>query len=569
LLSHFIAPLLLKFGLVMTSIDIWKVLAGVAIFLLGIKFLEESLQQLAGRKFKLFLKKQTSNKLKAIGGGAIVTGVLQSSSLVSLMVLAFVGAGVITMQNALAVILGANLGTTIDSWIVALIGFKVNIERFSLPIAAIAGLGFVIFNKQTKLYNWSRFFLGFSFLFLGLGYMKTGIEDLVKNVDLQQYEQSPVIVFFFIGLIITSLIQSSSATIAITLSALYAGAINLVDATAIVLGSEIGTTMKLFIASIKGIAAKRRVALGNFLFNSITVVLALIFLFPINRFITHTVGIKDNLIALVFFQSLVNLLGIILFYPLLNLFSRFLEQRFRTADDETMFIHKVPATEISMALFALENETRHFLFAVSDFALSCFEIESIKMKETELGQKFLALTIVEKYEHIKYLHGEVHSYYISLQKTAEEKTDIEKLDRLMSSVRNSMYAAKNIKDAIPDLEQLSKSSNDIKYNFYLQTQAVVKKFCEKIYELQRGSQTFYLEELVTIYKSVTAGYTTTLKQLYRESTAENVSETEITTLLNFNREIFTAFKSLFFGAKDFLLNKEQSKYFDELPGFIR
>jgi phosphate:Na+ symporter len=149
----------------MTSIDIWKVLAGVAIFLLGIKFLEESLQQLAGRKFKLFLKRQTSNKIKAIGGGAIVTGALQSSSLVSLMVLAFVGAGVITMQNALAVILGANLGTTIDSWIVALIGFKVNIERFSLPIAGIAGLGFAIFNKQTKLYNWSRVLIGFFFFF--------------------------------------------------------------------------------------------------------------------------------------------------------------------------------------------------------------------------------------------------------------------------------------------------------------------------------------------------------------------------------------------------------------------
>jgi phosphate:Na+ symporter len=130
--------------------DIWKILAGVAIFLLGIRFLEDSLQQLAGRKFKLFLKKYTTNKLRAISGGAIVTAVLQSSSLVSLMVLAFTGAGIITMQNALAVILGANLGTTLDSWIVALAGFKINIENFSLPVAGIAGLGFAIFNKQSK-----------------------------------------------------------------------------------------------------------------------------------------------------------------------------------------------------------------------------------------------------------------------------------------------------------------------------------------------------------------------------------------------------------------------------------
>src|SRR5688572_24385198 len=130
------------FGVLNVSFDIWKSLAGVAIFLLGMKFLEDSLRQLAGRPFKLFLKKQTSNKLKAIGGGAIVTGLLQSSSVVGLMVLAFVGAGVITMQNALAIFLGANLGTTINSWIVALLGFKFNIESFALPITAVAGIGY-------------------------------------------------------------------------------------------------------------------------------------------------------------------------------------------------------------------------------------------------------------------------------------------------------------------------------------------------------------------------------------------------------------------------------------------
>jgi len=553
----------------MTSFDIWKVLAGVAIFLLGIKFLEESLQQLVGRKFKLFLKKQTSNKLKAIGGGAIVTGILQSSSLVSLMVLAFVGAGVISMQNALAVILGANFGTTLDSWIVALVGFKVNIERIALPIAGIAGLGYASFNKQTKWYNLSRFFLGFSFLFVGLGYMKTGIEDLVKGIDFRNFEQSPVIIFFLIGLLITSLIQSSSATIAITLSALYAGAVNLIDSMAIILGSEIGTTMKLFIASFKGLAAKKRVALGNFLFNSISVVLALLFLMPINNFIVYTIGIKDNLIALVFFQSFINVLGIILFFPLLNVFGRFLEKRFKSTDDETLFIHKVAATETSTALFALENETRHFFLVVSDFALHCFEIKNTRIKEKELGEKFIGNSLAEKYEHIKYLHGEIHSFYINLQKIADEKDDIEKLNRLISSVRNTMYAAKNVKDAINDIIQLSRSSNDTKYNFYLQIRNSIQVFFDRIFLLQDSDNIDHSGELVSIYKIITDEYTTTLQQLYREGTAGQVSETEITTMLNFNREIFTAYKSLFFGVKDYLLNKDQSKYFDELPGFIR
>ncbi|HEX6849295.1 MAG TPA: Na/Pi symporter [Chitinophagaceae bacterium] len=551
------------------SFDIWKMLAGVAIFLLGIKFLEESLQELAGRRFKLFLKRQTANKIKAIGGGAVVTAVLQSSSVIGLMVLAFVGAGIIHMQNALAIILGANLGTTISNWVIALVGFKVNIENIALPVTGIAGLAYVILNKTSRLYNWSRFLLGFSFLFVGLGYIKTGIEDVVQRVDLTQYENSPVIVFFLVGFIITTIIQASSATMALTLSALFAGAINLHDAMAITLGSEVGTTIKLFIASIKGSAVKKRVALGNFLINTVTVTLVMIFLSPINRLITEIIGIKDSLIALVFFQSLINIFGIILFYPLLNVLGRFLENRFSVAEDETMFIHKVDVKEPSTALDAFDKESNHFIEVICHYALTCFEIPDTTQKELKLHKKYLESNILEKYDYIKFLYGEIHSYYIKLQKTTSNNEDVEKLNKLMSSARNAMYAAKSFKDSLPDKEQLQNSSNDIKYAFYKETRAGVEKFCKAVLDLIKDSNPDGAKELITIYKSVTSGYTETLQHLYKDGTAGHVNETEITTLLNFNREIFTGFKSLVFALKDHLLDKDQSKEFDELPGFIR
>jgi len=551
------------------SIDIWKILAGVAIFLIGVMLMEESLQVLAGRRFKLFLKKQTQNKLKAIGGGAIVTAVLQSSSIVGLMVLAFVGAGIIAMQNALAIILGANLGTTVSNWIVALVGFKVNIENIALPVTGIAGLGYVIFNKTSPLHNWSRFLLGFSFLFVGLGYIRSGIEEIVNQVDLAQYENSPVIVFVLVGFIITTIIQASSATMALTLSALFTGAISLHAAMAITLGSEVGTTIKLFIASIKGTAVKKRVALGNFLINVITVSLVLLFLSPVNRLITEVIGIKDNLIALVFFQSFVNIFGIILFYPLLNVLGRFLDNRFRSADDETMFIHKVDVKEPSTALDALEKETNHFIELVCNYALSCFEIHDKKQQGTKLNKRYLENNILEKYEYIKFLYGEIHSYYIQMQKTTTNKEDVEMLDRRMSAIRNGIYAAKSFKDALPDKEQLQNSSNEIKFAFYKETRAEVEKFCKAVQELLKEDKQDKAKGLIDIYRSVTAGYTTTLQHLYKEGTAGHVNETEITTMLNFNREIFTGFKSLVFAAKDHLLDKEQSKFFDDLPGFIR
>jgi phosphate:Na+ symporter len=554
---------------VFTYFDIWKVLAGVAVFLLGIRFLEESLQQLAGRRFKLFLKKQTSSKPKAIAGGAVVTAVLQSSSVVSLMVLAFVGAGIIATNNALAIILGANLGTTFTGWIIALVGFKVNIENLALPVLGLAGIGFAISGKVSKGHDWFRFFMGLSFLFVGLGYIKTGIEELVTRIDLAQFSESPTIFFLLIGFLITSVIQSSSATVAITLSALHANAITLFDGIAIVLGSEIGTTIKLFIASVKGISAKRRVALGNFLFNTAGVILVFIFLTPIYRFITDVIGIRDKLIAVVFFQSLVNVMGIVLFYPFLNYAGRQLEKLFRNDDDETMFIHKVASGETSMALFALEEETRHFIAVVRNYALNSFGIRDKWRKEMRLSEKFLEHDIAEKYEHIKFLYGEIHSYYILLQKSLTGKEETEKLDRLMSSVRNAMYAGKSFKDALPDKEQLHNSSNDIKFAFYNQTKTEVELFCEKLQPMLQAEAQNPIKDLTGLYNMVTTGYTTTLQQLYKESIAGHVSEKEITTMLNFNREIFTGFKSFLFALKDYLLDREQAKYFDEQPGFIR
>jgi phosphate:Na+ symporter len=186
-----------------------------------------------------------------------------------------------------------------------------------------------------------------------------------------------------------------------------------------------------------------------------------------------------------------------------------------------------------------------------------------------MNKKFLGHNIIEKYDYLKFLYGEIHSYYIQMQKTTTDKEDVERLDRFMSSVRNAMYAAKSFKDALPDKEQLQNSSNEIKYAFYNETRAEVEKFCKSVQELLKEDKKDDVKALTAIYRYVTSGYTTTLQHLYKEGTAGNVSETEITTLLNFNREIFTGFKSLVFAVKDHLLDKDQSKQFDELPGFIR
>ncbi len=552
------------------AFDIWKLLAGVAIFLLGMFFLEEALAQLGGRSFKLFLKKHTSNRFKAILGGAVVTAVLQSSSVVNLMVLAFTGAGIIKMRQAIAVILGANLGTTVSSWIIATAGFQFNIESFALPVIAVGGVMMVFSDKESRWYHWSRFLFGFGFLFLGLGFIRTGMEEAVRGADLGALMQQPAILFILAGLVMTTLVQSSSATVAIVLSALHANAITLFAGMAVVLGSEVGTTIKLILASVKGIAVKKRVALGNFLINCVTVTLFGLLLVPINLFITETVGMKDPLLSLVFFQSLINLAGIAIFYPVLGNFGRFLEKRFTSDENETLFIHKIKTSETELALTALEKETQHLLYHVSGLALSAFDKKLILHDALRFNREFESKSVIGKYDFIKQLHGDIHLFSIRLQGFVKSGEVSARIAQLIASSRNAMYAAKNIKDAWPDTEQLKKSSNDLKYEYYRRSGDRVAQVCGSAVSLLAGQAgPDDLAALTAIYRQAQAGYRHNLEEIYQQGRMQSLSEIEFSTIVNFNREIFTFEKSVVFALKDYLLTPEQANQFDELPGFIR
>jgi phosphate:Na+ symporter len=339
---------------------------------------------------------------------------------------------------------------------------------------------------------------------------------------------------------------------------------------AIVLGSEVGTTLKLVLASVKGLPAKKRVTLGNLLFNIISTTIIFIFLLPINNFIVDAVGIKDNLLALVFFQSLVNLIGIILFYPFLGMLGRFLEKRFINADRETLFIRKVKPTDTELATEALEKETKHFVYHLVFFTLDAFDRNISMLNELQLSKDFQSNPVMEKYEYIKHLHGEIRNYSIQLQNTTREKETSIRISQLISSARNTMYAAKNIKDMLPDIEQLKKSSNDIKYEFYRKMGKAISDFYKRVIDLLEPSDSkLSFEKLTGIYQSMQEEYKKTLQELYKEGYEKNLTEIEFSTIVNFNREMYTSEKSVVFALKDYLLREEQASYFEDLPGFIR
>jgi phosphate:Na+ symporter len=550
---------------------IFKLAAGIGLFLFAMHLLEESLKNLSGRNFKLFLQRITKNNIGAVAGGIIVTVVLQSSSMVSLMVLAFVGAGVFSMKNAMAIILGANLGTTLASWLVATLGFKVNIEIVAYPAVCIAGLLLIIFGNRKTIKYISYFLFGFGLLFIGLSFMKTAMENQVQDFDFTPYAQMPLIVFLLLGFVFTVIIQSSSVTMALTLSALYAGAINFPIAATIVLGAETGTIIKVLLSAIGGNASKKRVALGNLLFNIFITAFDFALLNPILLLITDVFIIKDPLIGLVAFSSFINLLAILIFLPILNFYSRFLEHFFKETDaSAAAFIGHASVAEPETALDLFRRETKYFIHNSMLFNLELFKIDTQSLRKQsdfkEINEKrdYFSKTKEEKYEFLKQLQGELQAFYLALRTKLQPEQGSE-LNQLIAAVRSAMHAVKSVKDIGSNITNLRSSSKDIKYNFFLYHKKETEKLYQELNAFISKEKEASFENLQAVFDTIQNNYTAVLNDFYTNAQNTAIEDIDITTIINFNRELFTSNKAILMAVKDCLLDEKQATEFNEIP----
>ena len=558
------------------ALNIWLILGGVGIFLFGIQLLENSLKNLMSRSFKLFLKKQTSNPFKAIFGGAAVTAILQSSSAVNFMVLAFVSTGVITMRNAFAVIMGTNLGTTLTGWIVATLGFKMDIESIAYPIAGVAGLLLFSFKGRPKLSNICHFLMGFSFLFIGLGLLKESMEgDDIQHL-FENFTDSSLFVFLILGFVATTITQASSATVAITLSILNQQLIGFESAIAIVIGSEVGTSIKLILGALDGVAVKKRVAVGNLIYNIVTTILAFAFLKPLALFITENLSVKDPLMGLVTFQTGMNLLSIFIFLPFINIFSKFLERLYKDNVQHVSgyLTHAHPEIPHA-ALELMKKETVYFIYQCKLFNIRVFDLrEEIIKSEPEFNslkgtQIINGKSNILQYEHLKEQYGEIQAYYIKMigQKLTEEQ--INETDNLISCVRSAMYSSKCIKDLLADVAELRNSSNEMKFDFVNQRSADMRDFYQQLNldaEILTDNEKLF-NIIVGLLNEAQEKYSTNLNTLYSHEFTHTLSDVELATLMNFSREIFTSNKSMIMTLKYYLSDFSYLERFSEVSTY--
>ena len=307
--------------------------AGVAIFLFGMLFLEEGFQAFVGGVLEKVLEKVTNTVSKSLLFGMGATAVMQSSSLVTVIAISILSAGLITLTAGIGIIYGANLGTTTGAWLMAAFGLKVKLSTYAMPMI-IFGL-ILNFQKQKTFKGFGNILAGIGFVFLGIAYMKEGFEIFSSTLDLTQFAMPGIaglLVYTLVGIVATVVMQSSHATLMLTITALAAGQVTYDNALALAIGSNVGTTITGILGSLSANVAGRRLAMAHLIFNIATGLLAIVLIIPFKwgvATIADGVGIAaDNwTLRLAMFHTLFNVVGVAVMLPFMRPLVRFLETR--------------------------------------------------------------------------------------------------------------------------------------------------------------------------------------------------------------------------------------------------
>ena len=451
-----------------------EISAGVAIFLFGMISLEEGFKAFSGGILEKILQKSTDKLYKSISFGFVATAIMQSSSLVSVLTISFIGAGLIGLAQGVGIILGANIGTTTGAWLMAGFGLKVKISAYAMPMLIFGVI--LIFQKAKTLKGIGYILAGLGFLFLGIHYMKEGFEAFKDTVDLASFAVEGfkgLMIFIGIGIVATVIMQSSHATIVLILAALAAGQITYENALALTIGANIGTTITAIIGSLSSNIDGKRLAAAHLIFNVVTAVIAVLII----RQIIHGVdAISDFLgiasdnhtLKLAVFDSLFKVMGVIIFIPFVDKLVHFLEttikERGKKAGksiDSAKYLNDSALELPSTALAAIKRETRHLYdnaFEIIAHGLNLKRSNIISSKDLDevIDEPYSqsAIDIDDFYNRkIKGIYGEIIDF--------STKAQSQMSPGYIEVLYNLKLANRDIVEAVKDTEHLQK--NLVKY----------------------------------------------------------------------------------------------------------
>ena len=468
---------------VFSSADAKMIIAGVAIFLIGMIFMEDGFKLFSGGMIERVLKTSTSSVPKAIGTGFVATAIVQSSSLLTIIVISFLSAELISLSGAIGVIFGSNIGTTATAWIVSAFGVKIKIAQFALPMI-VFGVVFR-FNKNKTYQGLGNILVGLGFVFLGIGYMKDGFDDLKSGIDLASYAMDGylgVLVYVLIGSVATVVIQSSSATMALIITALATGQIEYFNALQLAIGANIGTTVTAILGSLSSNANGKRLAIAHLIFNIATGVIAILFLYQLASLVTILsaaigIGAQDYAMQLALFHTIFNVIGILVVAPFTGRLVTFLKSLFVVEEDvdKAKYLDDVVINAPEAAIEAITKEVEHLYdnaIEVLSHAISLHRHQYLGCEDmscvVEESEVKIDTDINAFYDKkIKEIYGQIlHYSSIAQEHMNEEQEDI--VYELKVACRDIVEAIKYVRELQKNLNIYLKSDNEIikkEYNF--------------------------------------------------------------------------------------------------------
>ncbi|MGR9115210.1 MAG: Na/Pi cotransporter family protein [Gammaproteobacteria bacterium] len=463
---------LLLLGIPFLSIGFWLsdefkgIAAGIAIFLFGMLSLEQGFKAFSGGLLETVLQKATNNNWKSLGFGIVSTSLMQSSSLVSVITISFLSAGLINLTAGIGIIFGANLGTSTGAWLIAGLGLKVKISEYAMPML-VFGILF-IFQGHKKLKGIGYILAGLGFLFLGIFYMKENFETVKNTINLVDYAMpgaQGLLVYTLLGMAATSVMQSSHATLVLIITALSVQQITYENALALAIGSNIGTTITAILGSLGANINGKRLAGAHLLFNLFTGIIALFFIeyFVIAvDIVSRTLGIdpNDNTLKLAIFHSLFNMTGIAILFPFINLSVLLLQNIFKEKKVSTFkpkFLNPAAIEFPETLIESVRLESLHLYDNAIHIILKTFGLHSRDLTDPtflknviERQRSPIEYNIDTSYE--KRIKG-LYSAIIAFISQATFSRDLEQSSKLYWL----READRNIVEAIKDTKHLQKN----------------------------------------------------------------------------------------------------------------
>ncbi len=468
-----VGTLLLLGLLLFTNPTVKEIAAGIAILLFGMIMLEEGFNSFASGPLQASLKKTTNSLAKSISLGFTSTAILQSSSLVSVIVISFISIGLISLKAGIGIILGANIGTTATAWLVSLFGLKIKISSLAMPMLAFGIV--LVLQKSKRIKGAGQVLAGLGFFFMGVFYMKTGLDAYKESFDLAEYAMTGLkglLVFTLIGLAMTVILQSSSATMALILTALAVEQITYTNSLALAIGANVGTTITAIIGSLSSNISGKRLAGAHFVFNVATGVFALVFINQLSFLVDllsnwFSISETNYTFKLSIFHTLFNLFGLILILPFINwlitlLNTVFKEPKINENIELPRYLDKNSLKYPQTALHALFNESKR-LFEKVAFEIIAHGLnmhrEDIK-SDTKLKQlvrssrEEIPVDIDTEYDRkVKTIYSKIIKYATLAQSELNLSPELTEL------FANIKLANRNIVEAIKALSEIRSNLN--------------------------------------------------------------------------------------------------------------